>query len=466
MTTIISCRCGSVKLKFPSSCPRVVTECCCNHCYARLAHFERGPSIPLKPIVTSKWDNCIQILHGKNHLGAFKTLSDSNVLNIYAECCQTFLLGRNATYDENCVNVVNECVVFEGYDSKDAACSRWFANQWDSNILSKFPPKIGIWLNEADGSLVGDDGWEQVFAKMKAEMERKLPEDDSYQTFDDILREYCGELKIVYNDRSMFPEWPFEAMMASDDKDEHSNNVVHDEMKPPASTVEEAASKGLLSVDAVQTTYNNMAEEYLEMMKADELNDQAIGPTHAALKRLCDLISKLPGGNEGMLVDVGCGPGTNLVWLAKQEEYANIDPRPQLIGIDLSPAMIDLARKESRHADIDFRVGNMLQLDLDDASVAGMCNGCCIQHVDLDGVRATVSEAARVLTPGGVLLLQFWIGNDAPMPGPEGAAFIGWKLNTIRFAIQDTEKLVLFDESRHVYEEFDMPYAFFYVRKT
>ena len=108
----------------------------------------------------------------------------------------------------------------------------------------------------------------------------------------------------------------------------------------------------------------------------------------------------------------------------------------------------------------------MLRLDFDESSVAGMFNGCCIQHVDLDGLKMTLSEAARVLMPGGVLLLQFWIGNDAPLPGPEGAAFIGWKFDTVSSAIQEEEGLVLFDESQHVYEEFDMPYAFFYMRKT
>lgn len=477
-TTTISCRCKSVKLKFPSSSPRAVTECCCNHCYARLAYLEQkgGPAIPLQPILTSKWDNCIQVVSGRNLLGAFQTISDSNVMNIYAKCCHSFLLGRNAIYDANCVTVVNECVVFENETQQDynTATSRWFINQWDSSILSKFPPLIGIWMNEHDDKLVGDDGWEQVFCKMKANMEREIPEnalhDDLYQTFDDLLRDSCGPVDIVYEERSMFPKWPFNVMMASgeDNATVHSNEDIH-EMKPPAATVEEAVSKGLLNVDAVQSTYDEMAEEYLQMLKADESNEQAIGPTHAALKKLCNLISNLSADNgRVILVDVGCGPGTLLIWLAQQEELNCITPRPLLIGIDLSPAMIELAKKESldTSSDIEFRVGNMLQLDFGDSSVAGMCNGCCIQHVDLDGVRTTLSEAARVLVPGGVFVLQFWMGKDAPMPGPEGAAFIGWELDTIRSAIQDTEELVLFDESQHVYQEFDMPYAFFYIRKT
>jgi SAM-dependent methyltransferase len=254
--------------------------------------------------------------------------------------------------------------------------------------------------------------------------------------------------------------------MASQKEDGAFHSKKNEESTPPSS-VKEAVSKGLMKADAIQSTYDNMAEEYLEIIKADESNEDAIGPTHVALKKLCRHIFDLHVEN-GLLMDVGCGPGTNLLWLAKQEEFARIDPPPALVGVDLSPEMIKLAKKESQNdTNVEFRVGNMLQLDFDESSAVGMLNGCCIQHADLHGVKKTLSEAARVLMPGGIFVLQFWIGDDAPLPGPEGAAFIGWKLDTVRSAIQDADNgLVLFDESQHVYEAFDMPYAFFYIRKT
>jgi hypothetical protein len=60
--------------------------------------------------------------------------------------------------------------------------------------------------------------------------------------------------------------------------------------------------------------------------------------------------------------------------------------------------MVELAKKEAQDSDdIEFRIGNMLELKLDDSSVAAMFNGCCIPHVDFDGVKTTLSEAARVL---------------------------------------------------------------------
>jgi hypothetical protein len=63
---------------------------------------------------------------------------------------------------------------------------------------------------------------------------------------------------------------------------------------------------------------DNMAEEYLEMIKADESNEEAIGPTHVALKKLCRHIFDLHV-EKGLLMDVGCGPvDRNLIYFGSQ----------------------------------------------------------------------------------------------------------------------------------------------------
>lgn len=105
------------------------------------------------------------------------------------------------------------------------------------------------------------------------------------------------------------------------------------ETKSPALTVQEAASKGMLTVKAVENMYENIAEDYLNMMKADDSNDSAIGPTRTALKKLCDLTAHC--APQGNFVDVGCGPGTNLAWLVKESKIKLA--YPCLTGIDLSP---------------------------------------------------------------------------------------------------------------------------------
>nr|WP_245595400.1 class I SAM-dependent methyltransferase [Glycomyces tenuis] len=87
-----------------------------------------------------------------------------------------------------------------------------------------------------------------------------------------------------------------------------------------------------------------------------------------------------------------------------------------LTGMDLSPAMLDLAR--SRAAEIgrgvDLRIGDAQQLEFDDASFdTVVCTfGLCAVPDD----RGAVAEMVRVLRPGGLLLLaDHVVSTSAPL---------------------------------------------------
>ena len=116
------------------------------------------------------------------------------VVNIASTCCHTFLLGRHAGYDAQCVTTSSDFPVFDNAELK-APNSRWFANQWDSERLSKLNPLVAIWVQE-DGSLTGEDGWEVIYQDMKANMEREIPENAEGETFDELV-ESIGDMKIV-----------------------------------------------------------------------------------------------------------------------------------------------------------------------------------------------------------------------------------------------------------------------------
>lgn len=58
---------------------------------------------------------------------------------------------------------------------------------------------------------------------------------------------------------------------------------------------------------------------------------------------------------------MGCGPGRITAYLRELGADA--------FGIDLSPAMIEIARRD--HPSLRFEVGSMTNLDLADASMAG-----------------------------------------------------------------------------------------------
>jgi SAM-dependent methyltransferase len=105
---------------------------------------------------------------------------------------------------------------------------------------------------------------------------------------------------------------------------------------------------------------------------------------------------------HGLVADLGCGPGHVARYLH--------DQGVRMLGIDLSPRMIDSARQRS--PDIEFRVGDMRALDLPAGALAGIVAFYSLIHIDEHEMGATLGELRRVLAPGGLLLVAFHIGEE------------------------------------------------------
>jgi SAM-dependent methyltransferase len=105
---------------------------------------------------------------------------------------------------------------------------------------------------------------------------------------------------------------------------------------------------------------------------------------------------------RGLVADLGCGPGHVARYLH--------DQGVRMLGIDLSPRMIDSARQRS--PDIEFRVGDMRTLDLPDGALAGIVAFYSLIHIGEPEMGATLRELRRVLAPGGLLLVAFHIGEE------------------------------------------------------
>jgi SAM-dependent methyltransferase len=125
-----------------------------------------------------------------------------------------------------------------------------------------------------------------------------------------------------------------------------------------------------------------------------------------------DLISLLAGAGlrEGTVVDLGCGSGI----LARIVSDAGYD----VLGVDISPAMIELARQNAPRG--SFRLGSLLDGDLPRA-VAVTAIGEALNYAT--DPRAGIGELERLATrvgaalqPGGLFLF------DIATPGREGGA--------------------------------------------
>ena len=148
-------------------------------------------------------------------------------------------------------------------------------------------------------------------------------------------------------------------------------------------------------LDRIRATYDTIAARYLVEI-ADELR-------HKPLDRaLLDGFAALIGdGEPGVVADVGCGPGHITGYLAAR----GLTMR----GVDLSAAMVDLARRG--HPTIDFAVGSMTALDAPDGAWAGAVVLYAIIHLPAALRAEAYRELARVIRPGGWLLCSFHVSS-------------------------------------------------------
>ncbi|HEX6495921.1 MAG TPA: methyltransferase domain-containing protein [Acidobacteriaceae bacterium] len=145
---------------------------------------------------------------------------------------------------------------------------------------------------------------------------------------------------------------------------------------------------------AIRESYDRVAGEYARRMFS-ELDNKPLDR---------ELLSRLAGAvnGKGEICDIGCGPGHIARFL--RDQGANV------FGIDLSLGMLEQARR--LNPDISFRQGNMLALELPDASLAAISAFYAIVHLPPGAVPQASREMARVLKPGGLLLLSFHIGEE------------------------------------------------------
>src|SRR6185503_12537230 len=100
-------------------------------------------------------------------------------------------------------------------------------------------------------------------------------------------------------------------------------------------------------------------------------------------------------------LDIGCGAGMDLLLAARR-----VGKSGRAIGVDMTEAMAQRARAAAgaaRIANLEVRIGDALELPVEDASVDVVISNGVI-NLTPDKQRA-YAEVARVLRPGGRLQL-------------------------------------------------------------
>jgi SAM-dependent methyltransferase len=100
---------------------------------------------------------------------------------------------------------------------------------------------------------------------------------------------------------------------------------------------------------------------------------------------------------EGKAVlDAGCGVGYGTALLAERAA--------RVVGVDRDEGAILYARRRYRSPNVEFRRGDLVDLDLPDASFDVVCSFEAIEHVS--DVDSYLAQMRRVLRPGGVYLVS------------------------------------------------------------
>lgn len=113
---------------------------------------------------------------------------------------------------------------------------------------------------------------------------------------------------------------------------------------------------------------------------------------------LAALVEMLPAAPDQRWLEVACGPGIISRALA---------PRvAEVVGVDLTPAMVELARREAAAAGVGnarFQVADATALPFPAASFAGAVTRFSLHHIP--NPAACVAEMARVVVPGGYVAI-------------------------------------------------------------
>lgn len=137
-------------------------------------------------------------------------------------------------------------------------------------------------------------------------------------------------------------------------------------------------------------------------------------------RKVVEFAVSLRDKNARSVLDLGCGAGRHLVYLASQGFKA--------FGVDVSQKGLEAARERLRQEGMTtgasgvfsnaptgprLAQANMSQIPFRDASFDGLIAVHVIQHQTVNGIRTTVNEIRRVLSSGGLTYLTFASRHDS-----------------------------------------------------
>lgn len=163
-------------------------------------------------------------------------------------------------------------------------------------------------------------------------------------------------------------------------------------------------------------TWNNIASIYQNKFMGLKLYDDTYD-------YICNALTK----PKAKLLEIGCGPGNITKYLLSKR------PDFDILGTDIAPNMIELARKNNPTA--AFTVLDSRQIAILKTKYDGIIGGFCLPYLSVEEGRQLITDAYGLLLKNGIIYLSFVDG------APEMSGFKEGHAGRVFFYFHKTECL-------------------------
>lgn len=176
------------------------------------------------------------------------------------------------------------------------------------------------------------------------------------------------------------------------------------------------------------------------------------------IKVLTKFAKDLKKKEDVKILDIGCGTGEYTKLLSKAF------PKAQIIGLDISPKMIALAKVKCKNCkNVKFEVGTAYNIKKSRNSFDLVCGFYVLHHLE---IKPVVREVERIIKPGGFVFfcepnilnpVVYLIKSSKKLKEMVGDSTDEWAVNPLKIAKQFNSLKIKF-----LYREFVFPLGFNY----
>lgn len=113
-----------------------------------------------------------------------------------------------------------------------------------------------------------------------------------------------------------------------------------------------------------------------------------------------EFLKLIPKGSK--ILDAGCGPGVDSAYMVSQDF--------EVVGVDLSDKMLELARKKSPNT--RFEKADIRELNFDENSFDGILASYSLIHIPKKDIQNVIKNFLKILKPDGVMCIGIQEGKS------------------------------------------------------